>query len=54
VAHSDAINNLPKEALGGVLIAPRLDEDVQHDSVLIDRAPRPAASPRTPLATGNY
>ena len=30
-----------KESLGGFLVAPRLDQDVEHDPVLIDRPPQP-------------
>ena len=34
-----------QEALGGRLIAPLLNEDVQDDPVLVDRAPQPVALP---------
>ena len=40
---ADAIDHLPKEAFGGMLISPRLYQDVQHDAVLIDRPPQPVA-----------
>ena len=40
---ADTVNNLPKEAFGGLLITSRLHEDVEHDAVLIDRPPEPVA-----------
>ncbi len=40
---TDAVNNLPKEAFGRLLIAPRLYQDVEHNAVLIDRPPEPVA-----------
>jgi hypothetical protein len=36
---ADVVDHLPKEAVGGVLIAPQLHQDVKHDTVLIDRPP---------------
>ena len=38
-----AVNNLTQEALGCLLIAPRLDEDVQHYAILIDGSAQPVA-----------
>ena len=40
-----AVNNLTQEAFGCLLITPRLDEDVQHDAILIDGSPQPVAWP---------
>ena len=36
---ADTVNYLPKEAFGRLLITPRLNQYVQHDTVLIDRPP---------------
>jgi hypothetical protein len=40
---ADAVNNLLQEALSGVLITPRLHQDIQHGAVLIDSPPQPVA-----------
>src|SRR5205807_105638 len=39
-----ALDELAQEALGGMLITSRLDQDVQHDAVLVDRPPQPVAT----------
>src|SRR3954447_14321176 len=36
-----ALQKLAKQALGGPLVAPALDQDVQHYAVLVHRAPEP-------------
>ena len=36
---ADTVNNLAQEAFGRVLITPRLHQNVEHDAILIDRAP---------------
>src|SRR4051794_14193248 len=36
-----ALQQLPEQALGGPLVAPALDEYVEHEPVLIDGAPEP-------------
>src|SRR5439155_20016248 len=38
-----ALDELAQEALGGMLITSRLNQDVQHDAVLVDRPPQPVA-----------
>ena len=35
------LQQLAEQALGGALITSALDEDVEHDAVLIDRTPQP-------------
>ena len=40
---ADTINDLPKEVFGRQLITSRLNQDIQHDAVLIDRPPEPVA-----------
>src|SRR4051812_12828950 len=32
---------LAKQALGGLLVAPALDQDVEHDPILVDGSPEP-------------
>src|SRR4051794_31301450 len=32
---------LPQQAFGGPLVAPALDQDVEHDPILVDRPPEP-------------
>src|ERR1700730_792002 len=36
-----AVKHTTQEALGGYLIAPLLDQDVQNDSVLVNGSPQP-------------
>src|SRR5215213_7891933 len=36
-----ALQKLAEQALGGALITPALDQHIEHDAVLIDRAPQP-------------
>src|SRR4051794_36396306 len=42
------LQQLAEQALGGALIAPALDQHVEYDAVLIDRAPEPV------LLAGNF
>src|SRR5690242_8897253 len=32
---------LPEQALGGPLVPPALDQDIEHDPILVDRPPEP-------------
>ena len=49
VGHDDSrlvantVDDLAQEALGGMLITSRLDQDVEYDSVLVDSLPQPVA-----------
>src|SRR3954453_2305575 len=36
-----ALQQLPEQALGGPLVAPALDENVEHNPILIDSPPEP-------------
>src|SRR5215207_4171833 len=36
-----ALEQLAKQAFGGLLVAPALDENVEHDPILVDRPPQP-------------
>src|SRR3954468_21382301 len=36
-----ALQQLAKQALGGPLVPPALDENVEHDPILVDRPPEP-------------
>src|SRR4051794_728870 len=36
-----ALQQLPEQAFGGPLVPPLLDENVEHDPILVDRAPEP-------------
>ena len=57
-----AIKHTVQEALGSSLIAPLLDQDVQHNAVLIDGSPQPVAPSadlqrhfvQMPLVSGAY
>jgi hypothetical protein len=40
------LQQLPEQALGGLLVAPALHADVEHDAVLIHRAPEPVLHAR--------
>src|SRR3954471_7215098 len=35
------LQQLPEQALGGLLVAPALDQNVEHDPILIDSPPEP-------------
>src|SRR4051812_40252971 len=35
------LQKLAEQALGGLLVAPALDQDVEHDPILIDGPPEP-------------
>src|SRR5215207_9871477 len=35
------LQQLAKQALGGLLVAPALDENVEHDPILVDGPPEP-------------
>src|SRR4051812_29264852 len=39
------LQQLAQQALGGALITPALDQYVEHDAVLVDRAPEPMLYP---------
>jgi hypothetical protein len=47
-AWSDALllEQLPQQTLGGCRIAPALDQDVEHDPVLVDGSPEPVLPAR--------
>src|SRR5215207_8212743 len=36
-----ALQQLAKQAFGGPLVAPALDQDVEHDPILVDSPPEP-------------
>src|SRR3954468_16431259 len=36
------LQQLAKQTLGGPLVAPALDQDVEHDPILVDSPPEPA------------
>jgi hypothetical protein len=35
------LQQLPEQALGGLFVPPALDQDVEHDPILVDRPPEP-------------
>src|SRR3954465_2605554 len=35
------LQQLAKQTLGGLLVAPALDQDVEHEAILVDRPPEP-------------
>src|SRR5215207_6208754 len=39
------LQQLPEQALGGPLVAPALDENVEHDPILVDGSPEPMLRP---------
>src|SRR4051812_11947081 len=43
-----SLQQLAQEPFGGALITPALDQYVEHDAVLVDRAPQPV------LLTGDF
>src|SRR5215469_1265366 len=38
---TNTVDDLAQKPFGGMLIPPRLDQDVEHDAVLIDDSPQP-------------
>jgi hypothetical protein len=41
---------LAEQALGGLLVAPALDQDVEHDPILVDSSPQPVLLSPDPQA----
>ena len=42
---ANTVDDPAQKPFGGMLITPRLDQDVEHDAVLIDGSPQPVATP---------
>ena len=47
------VDDPAQKPFGGMLITPRLDQDVEHDAVLIDGSPQPVAMATDGIATSS-